>query len=44
MRTFFAHQYGDMNFHLVWQTALYRIPELKEACEKLIADIGDTEE
>ena len=36
MRTFFAHQYGSMNFQLVWRTALTRIPELKSACAALL--------
>jgi len=36
MRTFFAHQYGDMNFQLVWQTAVKKIPELKTACMELL--------
>ena len=37
MRTFFAHQYGDMNFHLVWQTAVERIPELRSACDEILS-------
>ena len=43
MRTFFAHQYGEMNFRLVWQTAVDRIPELKSACELLLAQERETE-
>lgn len=40
MRTFFAHQYGSMNIDLIWQTAVYRIPELKERCRALIDGEG----
>lgn len=36
MRTFFAHQYGSMNIDLIWQTAIDRIPELRENCIRLI--------
>ena len=38
MRTFFAHQYGSMNIDLIWQTAVLRIPELREQCVKLLDD------
>ncbi len=36
MRTFFAHQYGSMNINLIWQTAVVRIPELRQNCQRLL--------
>lgn len=36
MRTFFAHQYGSTNVGLIWQTAVKRLPELRQQCQKII--------
>ena len=36
MRTFFAHQYGSMNTRLIWKTAVERIPELRQNCQRIL--------
>lgn len=33
MRNHVAHGYGDMSFDVVWETAFYDIPKLREFCE-----------
>lgn len=38
MRTWFAHQYWNLNYATVWATAMEDIPALKAQCEKLLAD------
>ena len=32
MRNFFAHNYGQIDFHIVWATAIENIPEVKKFC------------
>ena len=36
MRTWFAHQYWDMSFNVIWVTLTEDIPELQKQCEKLL--------
>ena len=36
MRTWFAHQYWNMNNATVWATILEDIPTLKERCESIL--------
>ena len=36
MRTWFAHQYWNMNNETVWATMLEDIPALKEQCESIL--------
>lgn len=36
MRNFFAHNYGNMDLKIIWQTATDNIPEVKAFCEEQI--------
>lgn len=36
MRNFFAHNYGNMDLKIIWQTAIDNIPEVKAFCEEQI--------
>ena len=36
MRNIAAHNYGEMDTQILWETAISDIPELKEYCEKFI--------
>lgn len=38
MRTWFAHQYWNLNHSTVWATAQEDIPALKAQCERLLAE------
>ena len=38
MRTWFAHQYWNMNHATVWATVREDIPALKEQCETILKD------
>lgn len=36
MRNIAAHNYGEMDIDILWETALYDIPELKKYCEVIL--------
>jgi len=36
MRNFFAHNYGEMDANIIWNTAIDDIPQLKAFCEQQI--------
>lgn len=36
MRNIAAHNYGEIDIDILWETALYDIPSLKSYCENLI--------
>ncbi|MDE6731785.1 MAG: DUF86 domain-containing protein [Oscillospiraceae bacterium] len=36
MRNRFAHGYGEVNFEVVWETAVYDVPKLLSFCEKTV--------
>ncbi len=46
MRNLFAHNYGNMDFNIIWATALESIPQLKDFCSEQICllDVSGTEE
>ncbi len=35
-RNFYVHAYGSVDLKAVWNTMVYDIPPLKDACEKLL--------
>ena len=37
MREWFAHQYIDMNLHIIWHTATVDLLPLKAFCEKVLS-------
>ena len=39
MRDIIAHGYGGINLNTIWITIQERIPELKEACEKILYEL-----
>lgn len=36
MRNIAAHNYGEIDIDILWETAIYDVPDLKEYCEKFI--------
>lgn len=36
MRNIAAHNYGEIDVDILWETAVHDIPELKEFCERLV--------
>ena len=38
MRNYVAHEYGSIDFEIVWFASTKSIPELKEFCETFLAD------
>lgn len=38
MRNYVAHEYGSIDFDIVWFASTKSIPELKEFCETFLAD------
>lgn len=38
MRNILAHEYWRVDFELVWDTAMKKVPELKEAVRKLLTE------
>ena len=39
MREWFAHQYLNMNPHIIWCTATADLPPLREFCEKVLSKV-----
>jgi len=38
MRNYVAHEYGSIDFEVVWFAATKSIPELKDFCEAYLAN------
>lgn len=38
MRNIAAHNYGEFDADILWETAIYDVPELKEFCTGLVVD------
>ncbi len=38
MRNRFAHEYGNMNYEMIWKTASRDIPVLKKFCEEQLEE------
>ena len=36
MRNIFAHQYGEIDYDVVWNVATIEIPDLKNKCKKIL--------
>jgi len=39
MRNIAAHNYGEIDLEILWETAIMDVPRLKEYCEKIIAEL-----
>ena len=39
-RDVIAHQYGNMDMHIIWKTSATLVPELKVRCETILKDLN----
>lgn len=38
MRNIAAHNYGEIDAEILWETAIYDVPDLKDFCCKIISE------
>ncbi len=38
MRNIAAHNYGEIDVEILWETAIYDVPDLKAFCSKMISE------